>query len=746
MTRIGIALVFLNLLWAAGFPAHAHTTSSRPPSAILPNVTKWANKAPDLPPAAWAHALRLHISHELSPAPNRPAPVKTLVMAAYTRTALWVQFRAHDPNPNSVRIHYRRHDEITSTADDYVGFILSPFNDTQWAYEFFCTAGGTEADSFRQGNNEYSSFDAIWQCRAKRTDYGYKVTIRIPFRSLKLPDNDRPQTWRLLTFRNWPRNFRYQLADIKLNPNSSCLLCQARIVRTQTPIQGTGANVQIIPAATVTRTDSRPNPTAPGLQIGSPKVSGGLDARWQIRPNLEWSATINPNFSQVAPDVLQLAVNRRFAIFYPENRPFFRQGTWVFNTPLDLVDTRQVADPHWATKLVGQVGANAIGALVATDSVTNILLPGPEQSNIQSFNFTTRDALLRYRRDLDGNSSIGFLATGRSGNGYNNTVLSMDGSWQIDPSDSVTFQTASSDTRYPLDVASTLGTTPGTIRGTAWQLNFDRERTHYSAILQIAQLSQGFRAGVGFIPQVGYLQVNPEFVYTWYGPEHAWYQRWGLGGFLTWYHQTGAGPVLQRETQVFAYAHLLDQTDVQLGAQRNDVYVNGTTFSLDQAVLSASTQPTAWLSAQLDGTVGDGVDYEGKRRGTLLSLSPQISLAAGSHLQVDLVSAFERLNVAAGHLYTAQLYDLRVSWHFTSHTFVRAIAQEQDIRRNTSLYPPATENRTRTLATQWLFGYELNPWTSLYAGFSNGYLGTGNAGITQERRTFFVKASYDFRP
>lgn len=726
----------------AGTVRHAR----RPPSSTLPDVSRWAGDGPGLTPAAWNHALRFHIRYELSPAPNRPAPVHTVVLAAYTNTALWVRFRAHDPHPAAVRIHYRRHDDISSTADDYVGFMLSPFNDTQWAYEFFCTAGGTEADFFRQGNNEYSSFNAIWTCKTQRTDYGYQVTISIPFRSLKFPATSRPQTWRLLAFRNWPRRFRYQLSDVNIDPNGSCLLCQARIVHTQTPIKARGANLQIIPAATIARTDQRPDPSAPGLVAGSPRISGGLDARWQIRPDLEWSATLNPNFSEVAPDVLQLTVNRRFAILYPENRPFFQQGTWVFNSPLDLVDTRQVADPHWATKLVGQVGANAMGTLIANDSITNILLPGPEKSNLQSFNFGTRDALFRYRRDLHGNSSIGFLATARQGGGYHNSVAAVDGSWQLDSSDSLSFQAAGSDTEYPNDVAKAFGTVPGNVKGNAWQVNFDRERTHYSATLQLAQLSPGFRADFGFIPQVGYFQVNPQFLYTWYGPARAWYQQWGLGGFVSWKRQTDGGPVLQRESQVFAYARLLDQTYVQLGAQRDDVYVTGTTFGLNQVIISASTQPTAWLSAQLDATAGDGIDYQGTRRGGLLSLSPTLSVAVGPHLKLDLVSAFERLNVAGGRLYTANLYDVRVSWQFNARYFARAIAQEQDVRRNLALYPAGTDSRTRTLATQWLVGYELNPWTSLYIGFTNGFLATGQAGLAQQQHTFFVKASYDFQP
>jgi hypothetical protein len=76
---------------------------------------------------------------------------------------------------------------------------------------------------------------------------------------------------------------------------------------------------------------------------------------------------------------------------------------------------------------------------------------------------------------------------------------------------------------------------------------------------------------------------------------------------------------------------------------------------------------------------------------------------------------------------------------------VRAIAQEQDVRNNIALYPPGTPSRTQTLASQFLFGYMLNPWTSLFAGFTNNYLGTGDTGLVQQGRAYFLKVSYAFQ-
>ncbi len=747
--KAGLLFTLLLALAAAG-SGIAKPRVGRAP-AVIPDLTPWVGSDGQPGVAAWHHAAHLSVDTEISPGHNLPAPVETTVSVGYTRNALWLRFVANDPNPDSVRIRYRRHDRLDND-DDYVGIIFSPFNDTQWGYEFFCSAGGTELDAFRQQGSEYGSFDAVWYCDAQLTSHGYIVTMQIPFSSVKFPHSDEPQTWRLLVFRSWTRSIRHQLAQVRFNYNTDCTLCQAQIVRTATPIRSPGANVQIIPAATISRTDKRAGPMS-NLEAGSPQISGGLDARWAIRPDLELSATINPNFSQVAPDVLKPTVNQRFAIYYPENRPFFEEGTWVFNTPgfnfgafgddNRFVDTRQIADPHWATKVVGQVGNQAIGALFADDSITNILLPGEQNSTLQSFNFSTRDALLRYRYDFPGHSSVGVLATGRQGGGYDNSVLALDGTVQLDSSDSVTLQTAHSTTFYPDQVADAFGIEPGRVTGNGWAVTLERQRTNYVAQLALGHVDPGFRSDLGYLPQVGYSEVQPYFEYNWYS-HTAWWSNGGFGGSWDWVRAANGGPALDRQAEVYAFVHAVEQTHFVFYTRHEEQYFEGETFAFNQYELDSSARPTAWLRMELDTTAGGAVDYAGGRKGKLLSIEPSFTLSAGRHLKIQFVGNFERLNVPGGRLYTANLYDLRIAWYFNSRMFVRAIGQEQNIRRNTALYPSNVQSRTRTLATQWLFGYVLTPWTKLFAGFTDGYLGVGQAGLVQQARTYFLKVTYDF--
>jgi hypothetical protein len=67
-------------------------------------------------------------------------------------------------------------------------------------------------------------------------------------------------------------------------------------------------------------------------------------------------ATVNPDFSQVESDAGQVTVNERFAIFYPEKRPFFLEGIELFGSPQTLVYTRRILNPKAGAKFTGKLG------------------------------------------------------------------------------------------------------------------------------------------------------------------------------------------------------------------------------------------------------------------------------------------------------------------------------------------------------------------------------------------------------
>ena len=52
-----------------------------------------------------------------------------------------------------------------------------------------------------------------------------------------------------------------------------------------------------------------------------------MTVTWGVTPNVTLNATVNPDFSQIEADAVQLDVNTQFALFFPETRPFLLEGS-----------------------------------------------------------------------------------------------------------------------------------------------------------------------------------------------------------------------------------------------------------------------------------------------------------------------------------------------------------------------------------------------------------------------------------
>src|SRR5205823_11400362 len=94
-----------------------------------------------------------------------------------------------------------------------------------------------------------------------------------------------------------------------------------------------------------------------------PQLGGNV--RWTLGSNFVLNGTVKPDFSQVEADATQIAADARFALFYPEKRPFFVEGVDQFNAPNTLVYTRRLVHPDAAMKLTGKLGRTDIALLSA---------------------------------------------------------------------------------------------------------------------------------------------------------------------------------------------------------------------------------------------------------------------------------------------------------------------------------------------------------------------------------------------
>src|SRR5690606_3401717 len=139
--------------------------------------------------------------------------------------------------------------------------------------------------------------------------------------------------------------------------------------------------------------DGRRDPLTGAFEREDPDPEFGVNLRLGFS-NLSLDATVNPDFSQVESDATQVTVNERFALFFPEKRPFFLEGIELFATPNQLVYTRRIADPIAGGKVSGKVGPLGIAHLTAVDE-------GFGEAPDALFNIT------RLRTDFGANSLAG---------------------------------------------------------------------------------------------------------------------------------------------------------------------------------------------------------------------------------------------------------------------------------------------------------------------------------------------------
>jgi hypothetical protein len=724
--------------------ASGETASERvkiPPFAVAP-ATSEIRIDGVLDEGAWKTATVIPLPYEWQPGDNTPAPVKTDCLVTYTRRTLYFAFRALDPDPGQIRAHIMDRDAVDSfIQDDHVGLMIDPFNDERRAVQFRVNPLGVQMDAIfsEQDGIEDFSWDIIWDSAGRINSEGYVVEIGIPFNQLRFPAAQGEQTWGLEASRSWPRNVRHRMSSRWTDRNVRCVLCQENKI---TGLKGMspGRNLEFDPTATSRRTESRMELPGGEWKSDGPNLDVGVTGRYGFTSSLTATGAVNPDFSQVEADVAQLDVNTRFALFFAEKRPFFLEGVDFFSTPFQAVFTRTVADPDWGAKLTGKEGKNAVGLFVTSDTINNLILPSNQHSDFASIDQHVTDSVLRYRRDLLQNSTLGFLYAGREAAGYHNRVYGLDGFNQVTDSDALQYQYLHSDTQYPTGFGYAL--VPGAFGGNAYWLRWDHNARNWSWRVHYDDVDRGFRADSGFMPRVdtriakGYFQRN-----FWPSAGTTWFTAGDIG-FHYLRTEDHNGTLTDQEIQgYFDYAGPY-QSSFYFGYFRVKSFFDGVTYDMNREEIFSQIKPSGSIWIQLYGLFGGDIDYDNSRPADGILLQPIVEVKLGPRVDLNFNHTLQRLSVEGGRLFTANLSQFRILYHFSVRTFARAILQYTDVDRNGGLYTLPVEPRDKHLFTQFLFSYKVNPRTVLFLGYSDNHAGTGRYDLQQYNRTVFLKVGY----
>ncbi|MEX0980407.1 MAG: DUF5916 domain-containing protein, partial [Gemmatimonadota bacterium] len=500
---------------AAAPPAAVHHGPGQDAEVRVPRLSGPLVVDGVLDEEVWSRAVVLTGFSQYSPVDGVPASDSTEVLVWYSDDAIHFgirAFEAHEP----VRARLSDRDRIGN--DDHIQILLDTFNDGRRAYVFGVNALGVQSDgvrteaqgssqglmSTRQSDPVDSSPDYVYESQGRVTDAGYEIEVRIPFRSVRFPNRDE-QAWGVHVLRYVQHSGQVQSWMPALRGRAS-FLAQSGTLRGLEGIRG-GQMVQLNPEVTARAQGA---PGEEGWRYGGTDRELGVTAGWSVTPNLTLNATANPDFSQVEADAGQLSFDPRQALFVPEKRPFFLEGSERFQVPNRLIHTRSVASPDGALKLAGKVSRWDVGVLSALDG--HSASGSGERAWAQ---------IARLQRDIGEESTVGIVYTDRREGEYTNQLFGADARINFNGIYTLAAQGAGSYTRTSADAPS--------VRGELWDVSLGRSGRAVDFSTSVKSMDPGLVAGSGFLSRVNLLQTRFSMNHTAYGDPGARVESWTRG-------------------------------------------------------------------------------------------------------------------------------------------------------------------------------------------------------------------------
>ncbi|MCU1264859.1 MAG: hypothetical protein JWM21_1177 [Acidobacteria bacterium] len=807
-------------------PAAGHVRITVPAEKARPLHIPRLDKPPvidgKLDDEVWKQAVVLRDFYQINPGDNITPSKPSEAFIGYDSKFFYFAFHAYD-EPDKIRASVAQRDQVF--GEDNVRIFLDTFNDQRKAYILGWNPLGVQQDGITtEGSNTDYSVDIVMESKGMLTSDGWTLEVAIPFKSLRY-EAGKDKLWGFHVWRNIDR-FNDELDSwVPISRDIPGTLTQAAHL---TGLEGisTERTLEVIPSLTLSETGKRvsalsvaalaANPAAvdPGRMLNSPiKFDPGLTLKYGLTPTVTLDLAINPDFAQVEADQTVVTANQRFPIFFQEKRPFFLEGIDIFQTPLQVVHTRAIVDPDVAVKLTGKRGRNTFGLLLASDNAPGnfseeertdpLTLPG-----IRRFiDKNAYIAVLRLKRDVGKESSIGLLATSYNFIEKHNQLMSVDGRFKFGPQKTLTFQVVGTASRRCFadpraDLYQPASSSPcydgsdqsgnslstrsryRTGNGFGYNYNYNMSGRHFSYQLSGQGRTQDYRADVGFTRR---RNTNYHDLFLSYNSEpkpKAKLISWRVfNSTRTNFDWQGRSQNIEDEAQiqltlqrsssvgfgfVGSYERLFEE---EFGVARTFTH-DGAFFGPDPERSTRQASPYIFGNSRpskkynfnffalhstnaFDLDFGAGPKYPRVSPIGLLNSSAPLDPGPGGQWDISLGVGFQPTNA------------LNFSLDYNKSRLVRydtgRVAFDDNIYvlRSTYQFTRFLFARARAdydslssnVRGQFLLGWTPNPGTAFYLGYNddltrNGYSpfnGQLEPGFRRNGRTFFVKMSYLFR-
>jgi hypothetical protein len=277
----------------------------------------------NLEDSAWRSAPAAVDYTEFRPTPFRKEDPtnRTEVYMLYSDEGIYLGGYCHEKTRDSISTELNGRDGFGN--NDFIGFIFDTYKDKINGFEYFITPLGEQMDAKMSpnpnGNSEDFSWNAVWKSAAIIHNDGWSFEIFLPFSAIRFSKTN-VQDWGMnITRRRQKTGQQFTWNPIDVNVNG--FLTQegfwTGLENIKPPLR-----LQFSPYFSTYANHYKNKWTS--------SVNGGMDVKYGINQALTLDVTLIPDFGQVQSDAKVLNLTP-FEVKYTENRPFFTEGTELFN-------------------------------------------------------------------------------------------------------------------------------------------------------------------------------------------------------------------------------------------------------------------------------------------------------------------------------------------------------------------------------------------------------------------------------
>jgi hypothetical protein len=660
----------------------------------------------------------------------------TVVKVMYSDKIFYVSVVCYDSKPNEIVISDTRRDSPLNNSDSF-SFIIDTFQDYQTGYLFGTNPAGIEYDAQITGGGEGGSmmrrfsmgtgggfnvnWDAVWEVKSQRGDFGWSAEFAIPFKTLRY-EKDKDQSWGI----NFERVIARKKEEAHWSPISrqhtmNRLVSAGILTNMNVPLS---RNIKIMPYVLGQNNENKEEVTSK-----SSDGNFGLDAKLSVGSSMSMDLTYNTDFAQVEADEQQINLDR-FSLFFPEKRAFFLENAGLFSVgsgggffgpDIEMFFSRRIG--------VGPEGVPVPiiggGRLTGTFSGMKVGVLSMRTDAVKDITEANQYSVLRLKKELPNRTHFGgmYTALEHGGtDGYLNQSYAVDAQLGIGELSKIVAFAGFTDTpELKKDNAY------------AYRLEVSRDSKQITTTASYTEVGKDFNPEMGYLKRENYRKWSGR-IFTRFRPEnnlglleirpHVNYDGyWKLDGF----QQSGRWHIdnhweFRSGFEIHTGTNLVKEGVLEAFEISDSVFVPAGTYNdqeIQIMIMTNSAKPISFSSMnRIGGFFG----------GDRINVTPTIRFRYKDRITSEFSSNFNKVKLPGGN-FTTNLLRARLTFAFTPKMYIQSLFQYN--------------NQSDQWSMNWRFIWQQSAATGLYLVYNQTQDYDGIP-IESSTKSFVVKYSYLF--